>query len=65
MTAALEQLRRDEAAYQRAAERAERRRRIRDESLRRALATHSQTQVAAVMGVTRGRVGQLATRLRA
>lgn len=60
----LEALRRAERAYQRALARAEELRLERDDALRAALAKHSQTQVAEAMGVTRGRVGQLAIRLR-
>lgn len=62
---ALDDLKRAERAFQRAYERAEERRAERDQALQAALAVHSQTQVANAIGVSRGRVGQLATRLRA
>lgn len=64
MSKILDELHAAEEEYRLAYQAAEAKRSKRDELLRRALERHSQTEVANALGLTRGRIGQLATRLR-
>lgn len=60
MTAA--ELRKAEARYQRASRAAEQAREARNATVRAAIDAHwSHTAIAAAMGLTRGRIGQIAT----